>query len=519
MRGTKRSRRMTRIEQERRRSSSAATLLRRQQLGACALCGLLAFAALESGCEADEVGDSAGGGEAGEEGQAPTTGGTSPGGAGGALPGGAAGDSSPVDGGATTGGEEGTGSGGERDGGTHGGAAGAPDDGDTLPCSPALPEWSSPHLLDLYNRDSLWAFAASPCGELVVGVGNDDPGETNRLALVSIGPDGERAWLTEVESQQGVVPGRFTLVAVRTDAGGRVFAVGMESGFPSRLFAAAYTRAGEPEWTYVMVPSSGSVRDADVDGAGNLYVAGTAEGPLPEDLPGSTGWGYVAKLAPDGEHLWTARPDVQRAGVDDGGNSYVIVRMEGGSGADLRSLTGLLKLDSNGQEVWMRSLALPGDYVNEHGFDEMSPKEVTVSDDGTAIYVVASLSSSACPDLRECPQAEVLAKLDAQGEQLWAFVPQTDSDFSDRSVSRVVTNSDGSSLFVQYWPQSLVRYDAPGEPLWTYEAPERLLFNAVAIDGAGKPIVGGSLLTDAGSGDYPTDGYIVRLNLEDGSPL
>jgi hypothetical protein len=506
---------MTRIELERRRLSSAATL-RRHQLGACALCGLLVFAALESGCEVDDAGDSAGGGEAG---QAATTGGATPGGAGGAPQAGAAGESIAVDGGATTGGRGSTGSGGGCDGCIHGGAAGAPDDIDTLPCSHALPEWSSPHLLDLYNRDSLWALAASPCGELVVGVGNDDPSETNRLALVSIGPGGERAWLTEVELQQGVVPGRLTLVAVRTDAGGRVFAVGMESGFPGRLFAAAYTRAGEPEWTYVMEPSSGSVRDADLDGAGNLYIAGTAEGPLPEDLPGSTGWGYVAKVAPDGEHLWTARPDVESAGVDHGGNSYVLVRLDGGSDADLRSFAGLLKLDSAGQQVWTRTFSLPDDYVNEHGFDEMSPQGVTVSDDGTAIYVVTSLSSSACPELRECPQAQVLTKLDAHGEQLWAFVPQTDSDFSDRSVSRVATNSDGSSLFVNYWPRLLVRYDAPGEPLWTYEAPERLLFNAVAIDGAGRPIVGGSLPSDAGSDEYLTDGYLVRLNLEDGSPL
>jgi hypothetical protein len=518
MQGTKRSTRVTRIVQERRPSNSATTL--RRERGTGALCGLLVFAALESGCEVDDVGDGAGGGggEAGEVDQASTTGGATRGGAGGAPQAGAAGDSNAVDGGATTGGEVSAGSGGACDGCTDGGAAGAPDGSDMLPCSRALPEWSSPYLLDHYRRDSLWALAISPCGELVVGVGNDEPSETNRVALVSIKPDGERAWLTEVDVQGTGGPGFITLVAVLTDARGRVFAVGTVNGGGGRLFAAAYTRAGEPEWSHVIELSSGSVRDADLDGAGNLYIAGPAEGPLPEDLPGSTGWGYVAKFAPDGEHLWTARPDVERAGVDHGGNSYVLVRMESDSDAELRSLTGLLKLDSAGQEVWTRTLALPDDYVNEHGFDAMSPDDLTVSDDGAAIYVVASLSSSACPDIRECPNAQVLTKLDAQGEELWAFVPQTASDFSDRFVSRVATNSDGSSLFVRYWPRWLVRYDAPGEPLWTYEAPESLLFNAIAIDGASKPIIGASLQSDAGSDDL-TDGYLVRLSLEEGNPL
>jgi hypothetical protein len=492
----------------------------RRQLGTGALCGLLVFGVIQWGCEVSDAGDSAGGGEAGEADQAPTTGGGTVGGAGGAPQAGAAGDSSAVDGGATMGGKGSAGSGGEcDDGGTDAGAAGTPDDTDTLPCSRSLPEWSSPYLVDHYHRDSLWALAASPCGELVVGVGNDETSETNRVALVSIGPDGERAWLTEVDVQDATALGFITLVAVRTDASGRVFAVGSVNGVRRRLFAAAYTRAGEPEWTHVIELSSGSVRDADVDGAGNLYIAGTAEGPLPEDLPGSSGWGYVAKLAPDGEHLWTARPDVERAGVDHEGNSYVLVRLQGGSDAEPRSSTGLLKLDSAGQEVWRRTLALPDDYVNEHGFDAMSPHTLTVSDEGTAIYVVASLSSSACPELRECPQAQVLAKWDAHGEQLWAVVPQTDSAFVGRSVTEVATNSDGSSLFVRYWPRSLVRYDTPGEPLWTYEAPERLLFNAIAMDGAGKPIVGGSLPSDAGDNTYPTDGYLVRLNLDDGNPL
>jgi hypothetical protein len=306
--------------------------------------------------------------------------------------------------------------------------------------------------------------------------------------------------------------------------GGTFISAGAEDGYVVKL-----DPAGRHLWSRQLAAPEGQLAGAvAADASGDVFVTGTFRGTI--DLGGgplqSQGYSdvYVAKLDPDGNHLWSKRfgdPDSQSscwsAAVDPDGNLLLTGRFQrtldfGGGPIQTVGENGYVaKLDPAGGHLWSHLIDTPD--LGEQGLvaaDALG--DVVVAGGvgaGEAVELVGNTITVAGGS------AIFVAKLDAQGGYLWhQLIPY----IGPRPWSMAAAPSGvfvaGTSLTAP-----LAALDASGTLLWveTYLVPganeERYaVTQSIAVDAAGDAVIGGTF-------DPALDFGCGLLQSEDGSDI
>lgn len=293
--------------------------------------------------------------------------------------------------------------------------------------------------------------------------------------------------------------------------------------------------------------SNQSARAVATDADGNVIVVGQFAGTL--DLGGgpltSSGGDdvFVAKLAPDGSHLWSTRfgdDSEQRAdavAVDASGNVVVAGTFEGtidAGGGPIAAVSGddlfVVKLDADGAHQWSQGFGAAG---------VQQAAGVAVDADGAVILtgVFSGTFSFGGSDLSSPGALDpFVAKLDASGVHVWS---QSFSGSLDQHATAVAVDAAGGVVVVGRFAGTfsaggddltavgvddmfVARLDAAGAHVWSDRYGDGALqtASAVAIDSLGGVVVtghfggtldfGGDPLTTSSSVDY--DAFVVSLD-------
>ncbi|MBI4699655.1 MAG: hypothetical protein HY744_00570 [Deltaproteobacteria bacterium] len=201
------------------------------------------------------------------------------------------------------------------------------------------------------------------------------------IFLVRFDKDGKHVWSKSFDL--GYKPGDVRGVAV--DPVGNVLVAGSFGGSlsfsgggdvltskgESDIFVAKLDKDGNHVWSKRFGDAQQQYGlGVATDGAGNVVVTGNFDGTVSfggQDLTSSGGDVFVAKLDPDGNHLWSKRfgdASYQQAGAvaaDDAGNVFVAASFAGAvnlGGKDLQSAGGydivVAKLNPAGIHLWSR---------------------------------------------------------------------------------------------------------------------------------------------------------------------
>jgi hypothetical protein len=300
----------------------------------------------------------------------------------------------------------------------------------------------------------------------------------------------------------------------------------------------AGTDAGEPRgpggtdpWTVQFGGADAEFASAvNVDPEGNVVVAGSTFGALPEQTNAGGVDVFVRKLDANGNELWTKQFGTneddfcEALRVDPSGNLLVVGRTEGvfpgqsGMGA---MDAFVIKLDADGNDQWTRE------------FGSLSPIDAAASvdvDEEGNVFVAGS-TGDALPGQSNLGGSDAfLRKLDADGSELWTRQFGSSEGDTGHSV-RVDTNghvlvagstfgslagqvsSGGGDAFV-------FAFDSDGEELWTrqFGSSGHDYGYAVGLDGSGKVFVAGATgntlpeQNSAGS----TDAFVLALDSNGG---
>jgi len=283
------------------------------------------------------------------------------------------------------------------------------------------------------------------------------------------------------------------------DAAGNVYVV-------SERDVIKYDVAGTERWAVSHPPYEDA--DVEVDGAGNVYVAGSYQWY-------SSGNPYVTvkthKYDSHGTELWlkefTALPgivdDVALA-LDGSGNIYVT---SGAGAASTDFLT--IKYLPDGTKAWH-------EYYDGTGSSRDYTKAITV--DGAGNVYVTGMSENAGSPTNKFDFATV--KYDASGTELWSARYNGPGDDGDTPVGigvdaagnvYVAGESTGAGTDFDY---AIVKYAPDGTELWVrrYGTTSREVPSAMAVDASGNVYVTGTI----GSGvvaNYMTVKYDTGGNL------
>ena len=281
------------------------------------------------------------------------------------------------------------------------------------------------------------------------------------------------------------------------------------------------------------------------DGGGNAVLAGLFAGSI--DLGGGvlTSAGgddaFVAKLDPNGNHLWSLRfGDASAQGatgvaVDAVGNVFVTGYFSGAvdfGGGALTSAGGqdvfVVRLDANGNHVWSRRF---GNSSNQAGagvaVDPSGNVLLVGTFSGSIDFGGGSLTSAGSTDV-------FVAQLDAAGVHSWSRIfgdasAQTgvavavDGDgnvFATGAFSGTVDFGGGGLTSAGSTDAFLVKLSAAGVHAWSkrFGDASGQTGIALAVDASGSPVCagsfagsvsfGGGTFTSAGS----TDGFVAKLD-------
>jgi len=133
----------------------------------------------------------------------------------------------------------------------------------------------------------------------------------NKAVLLKYSFTGRRLWVRQYTGLPGSDP---VALFVRVDGVGRPVVVGrLVIGRLEHLFAAKYRADGKLMWSRVYKAGYRAIaRDACLDGAGNLYIAGQSQ-----ETTASSRDGMVIKYAPDGTRRWVKQYDSPYGLTDD----------------------------------------------------------------------------------------------------------------------------------------------------------------------------------------------------------
>ena len=338
---------------------------------------------------------------------------------------------------------------------------------------------------------------------------------------------------------------------VAADDSGNVYVVGNTAGnFPSGTivggisgaFLRKYSSDGAELWDRQFgVENFASANGLDVDIAGNVYVAGQAEGALPGQIGAGFNDAFLRRYDSEGQLVWTVQFGAEGGdfatdvAVDGKGHVYVVGWSRGERPGRLNAIsihTFVHKFDGDGQELWARQL-------DAEGFDRATG--VVVDSQGNA-YVVGWISGVLPGQVQSGATDAFLAKYEADGQLSWAR--QFGTPDEERAVG--IGIDGGGSLYLVGWtrgvfpnqtalaPRSVFvrkdafvrKYDREGNEVWTRQFFNQVdqntnqldqSANGVASDAAGNMYIVGH--TASPLLDQPRiggiDAFVVKM---DGGP-
>ena len=352
------------------------------------------------------------------------------------------------------------------------------------------------------------------------------------VALTTSAAGQEDSWVRQFGTSE-----RDIARSVAVDGSGQLYVVGYTSGtFPGQTsfgvrdaYVRGYDSNGDELWTRQFGTRSDDFgRGVIVDGADNVYVAGTTTG----ILAGQTNLGdvdsFVSRFDSEGKHRWTRQfgtPDEDTAtdvAVDVAGNVYVVdwsfVDLPGTSFIGFQKAY-LNKYTSDGAELWA------------HQFG-------TLLDDfalGIAVgaadspYVVGYTRGAFPGEINRGEGDAFVRSYQGDGRDVWTRQFGSEADIPSTFLN---DSANGIGLYVAGWTQPSLpgqsshgladvyvrKYDSAGTELWTQQlgTPLNDFGLGIAVDGAGHSyIVGytlGAFPEHTNSGEM--DAFVARLSAD-----
>ncbi len=233
---------------------------------------------------------------------------------------------------------------------------------------------------------------------------------------------------------------------------------------------------GNELWTKLFGSDANEIAyGISIDNDSNIFVTGTTEGNLNDQINNGDKDAFVIKLDSNGNILWTklfgtALSDIAWKGTLDE-NIYLWGETHGNLNGEGNNSLGkedafLIKLDLNGNEIWT---TLIGTELNEEAWD------IAVTDDNS-VYLVGETQDSNIPN--NDTDNILVSKIDSQGNILWSK-SFGEEQKEDRATS-IDISADGG-LYVSGFTESdlngqsvngssgsfLIKLDKDGNDIWT----------------------------------------------------
>jgi hypothetical protein len=346
------------------------------------------------------------------------------------------------------------------------------------------------------------------------------------------GLDGDRLWLHEFNN-----PWEDSTSDVISDDRNGAFAAGSTRGSLAApitsdrdSWVARFDSLGNIEW---LEQIGSSFRDYATsvasDGHGGVFVAGNTEGSLggTNPRPGQLD-SWIARYDGGGTRLWIrqtivgggrANESVASAAPDGTGGVFLVGRTYHPS----CDSAWVARLDGDGNRLWIRQFR-PATSCGAPRYESASARSVAPDGAGGVFVTGETNGSLAGPYLGGHGDAW-LARYDQDGNRLW--LRQFGTPEWDRAQAVAPDNAGG--VFVAggtvglfggssagKWDAWLMRYDAAGSPMWTYQfgTPELDAAEALAPDGAGGVYMGGYIGGSPGVGAFSSpysNAFVARF--------
>lgn len=225
----------------------------------------------------------------------------------------------------------------------------------------------------------------------------------------------------------------------------------------SDIFVAKLGPGGEHLWSKRFGDGANQVAQTiAVDPQGNVLLAGYFKGTLDFGsqplVAASAGSGFVAKLSPAGDHIWSfafVGAGAASITVDGAGDVFVAGSFGGtlsfgGTADDLTAVAEidlfLVKFDPNGSPLWSRRFGEVGEFYEPSvAADPTGNVFMTGQLNGTVDFGGNTFSSS---------EGTFIAKLDAEGNHQWS---KNFGVFGYSYGSSIATGPDGRSVMAGYF--------------------------------------------------------------------
>jgi hypothetical protein len=361
--------------------------------------------------------------------------------------------------------------------------------------------------------------------------------------VAKFGPDGTHLW------SKGFGDGNAQFArAVATDASGNVIVAGFFAGAVD-FGGGALTSAGredvyvakfDPDGTHLWSKSFGdgnaqAAYAVFADASGNVIVAGDFDGSI--DFGGGAFTcaggmdGFVAKLDPDGAHLWSksfgdASDQHARAVTADASRNVIVTGDFAGSvdfgGGALASAGGadifIAKFDPDGAHLWSKRFGDGNSQVAYAVSADASGNAVLAGHfQGSVDFGGGALASASNWDI-------YIAKFDPDGAHIWS---KSFNDDNAQYAAAARTDASGNVIIAGYYAGAVdfgggtltgaddtnvfvAKFDPDGTHLWSkgFGGPNAQYAYAVSTDASGDVIIAGMFYgtIDFGGGELASQG-------------
>jgi hypothetical protein len=349
--------------------------------------------------------------------------------------------------------------------------------------------------------DRAGATAVDAVGNFYVTGSAETASQLLSLVVVKYNPQGTRLWRTLVTSGQYAQGASITVdgqgnVYVTGFAGGGLFVGATFDGLTVKL-----NSSGAVQWSrrYGAPGATEGFADVAVDGSGNVYVSGTAQGQTSD-------W-VTLKYAPDGAQIWERRfnaapnsNDVLIEMVRDGAGNLVLAGNTQRTGDFQTNDFTVLKYDPSGTVLWTS-------HHTETPISHEFLRDMAVDAAGD-IYITGTTAESTSPYV---PSFPITVKFDAAGA--FQFVLR-DEAAGGESVTTDASGAFYVTGFFFFMPEfsHVTKYNSNGTLVWAtpfaFSGSGGVSQPLVATDPAGNVYIAGTGGNTPGTGsDYYTAKY------------